>query len=74
MFCLCAAGLSDNKTTDVLLYPVAPHLLGSTYNFDNIPVFEYVVFLNPHLAACIYCVQKSFTYIRMYLVRKIMGS
>ena len=53
LFCQCAAGLSDNKTTGVLPGPLAPHLLGSTYNFDDIPVFEYMVFLDPHLAPCV---------------------
>jgi len=45
----------------------------SIYDLDNIPIPEYVVFLNPHLGPGIYRVQKSLANIGMYLEREIVG-
>ena len=53
LFSQCAAGLSDNCMTPVILRRVhrgtCPELLGRTHDLDNIAILEYVVFLDAHL-------------------------
>jgi hypothetical protein len=48
-------------------------VLMNRHNFDNIPIPEYVIFLNPHPGPCINRIQKSLANIGVHLERNVMG-